>query len=139
MDSSAAHAVGKLKGVLNRAFDVPVTLFVTGSSLGFPCEYNLSAELSRPVEQKQKSRGSRSKSGSHGSLGTRRGSIPFAHKPFEMRESLLERGFSRNRVCDDLDEALKFAEDVLIARVDPDYLLSEEIAFLKGKAPATSR
>ena len=46
MDSSAAHAVAKLKKIIHRLFHVEVSMFVTGSDRGgFPCEYALSEEL----------------------------------------------------------------------------------------------
>lgn len=42
-----------------------------------------------------------------------------------MRAGLRQRNFPRSRVCCDLDSALIFAEDVLIARADPTFTRSE--------------
>ena len=46
MDSSAAHAIAKLKDVFHRSYSVEVTIFVTGRHReGFPCAYALSEAL----------------------------------------------------------------------------------------------
>ena len=46
MDSSAAHAVAKLKKIIHRLFHVELSIFVTGSDRGgFPCEFALSEAL----------------------------------------------------------------------------------------------
>lgn len=78
MDSSAAHAVAKLKKVLHRVFNVEVSMFVFGADREtFPCEFDLEEALSPAGEE------------------------------------------SDCIVSDTLDDALCFAEDVLIAREDP--------------------
>jgi SulP family sulfate permease len=45
IDSSAAQAIVKLKGNLSKKFGVGTCIFVTGSSEGFPCEFDLYGEL----------------------------------------------------------------------------------------------
>lgn len=89
MDSSAAHAVAKLKKIFHRLFHVEVSIFVTGSDRGgFPCEFALSQALSPDVRP------------SHAAAA------------------------ASDRVCESLDDALKFAEDILISRVDPSLGIS---------------
>jgi len=50
IDSSAAQAIVKLKDNLRKAFDVETLICVTGSKNGFPCEFDLSTELSEHNE-----------------------------------------------------------------------------------------
>eukprot|EP00934_Nitzschia_sp_Nitz4_P003240 Nitzschia sp. Nitz4//scaffold23_size168460//142616//145687//NITZ4_002245-RA/size168460-snap-gene-0.168-mRNA-1//-1//CDS//3329543713//3230//frame0 len=45
IDSSAAHAIAKLKKVIHRLFHIEVSIFVTGDEGGFPCEFDLSTAL----------------------------------------------------------------------------------------------
>jgi hypothetical protein len=82
---------------MHRRFNVAATIFVTPSD-GFPCEYALSKALSKhPGEGRS--------DGDFEGLG----------------DSLASIGHSlhrRNRVSDNLDDALIFAEDVLVARQD---------------------
>ena len=140
MDSSAAHAVAKLKKIIHRLFHVEVSMFVTGSDRGgFPCEYALSEELAPqeaaeyhdddvdadidwndmvkiaavPTDDVERQSLSSSK--------VTRGSIsvsPGTASMFATRA--LASAVITNRVCESLDEALKFAEDMLIARKDPE-------------------
>lgn len=117
MDSSAAHAVAKLKKIIHRLFQVDISVFVTGSGRGgFPCEYALSAALSsqvarsKPVvpsstdlpESASVSGSRRPSSVKTTSIGNRKASDPLDGRVFES-----------------LDDALRFAEDVLIHRTDP--------------------
>jgi hypothetical protein len=112
-----------------------VTIFVTGCSEGFPCEFDLSGELSRtdetdglkcPVKESAHFIGEQ-----HTPVS--RGSVSFAQDPAAMRASLFTRNFPRSRVCDDLDAALVFAEDVLIARADPSFTHVDEQSILRRK------
>ena len=112
-----------------------VTIFVTGCSEGFPCEFDLSGELSRTDEtdgMKDPVKESEHFIGEHHNHVSR-GSVSFAHDRAAMRASLFTRNFPRSRVCDDLDAALVFAEDVLIARVDPDFTHVDEQCILRRK------
>ena len=108
---------------------VEVTVFVSGSPDGFPCEFDLSRELSRCTNDGAASTPANgSKAGADGkkeASATRRGSVPFADDPEAMRACLRRRNFPRSRVCSDLDSALIFAEDVLIARADATYTQSQ--------------
>jgi len=46
IDSSAAQAIAKLKDNLSKYFNVETLCYVSGSEDGFPCEFDLSTELS---------------------------------------------------------------------------------------------
>lgn len=105
LDSSAAHAIAKMNNTMHRRYHVAATVFVTGPN-GFPCEYALSEALSKHPD------GRRTAEGIDG-----------------LRESLSSIGhplYCRNLVCDNLDDALIFAEDVLIARQDPSLLKRDQ-------------
>lgn len=108
-----------------------VTIFVTGCSEGFPCEFDLSGELSR-TDETDGIKGP-VKESEHLHNPVSRGSVSFAQDPAAMRASLFTRNFPRSRVCDDLDAALVFAEDVLIARVDPGFTHVDEQSILRRK------
>jgi SulP family sulfate permease len=91
MDSSAAHAVAKLKKIIHRLFGVEVSIFVTGSDRdGFPCEYALSEDLCPKVLTRK----------------------------------------AGGQVCESLDEALRFAEDILIVRKDPSLVNTSSTSYI---------
>lgn len=120
MDSSAAHAVAKLKGVMHRLFDVEVTIFVSGSHReSFPCDCALVEALGNHEETQDFN--DNASDASKLSLA-RRSSIMDSPGSGSMKATQMLREFSNNRVCHSLDEALEFAEDVLIARVNPSLL-----------------
>lgn len=50
IDSSAAQAIAKLRRKLSHQFGVDTLLFVTGSEMGFPCEFDLSRELQAGID-----------------------------------------------------------------------------------------
>lgn len=141
MDSSAAHAIAKLKSILQNAMHLEVTIFVTGRPDGFPCEYNLTEALSRPANGEAETvvAVTSSPDKHHSSGATRRGSVPFAEDSTTMRAGLLRRNFPRSRVCPDLDSALIFAEDVLIARADPTFTHSENRNVSRNKVLYSAR
>ena len=108
IDSSAAHAIVKLKDTILKKYNIQLCLFVTGSTEGFPTEFDLRVQLFTK---------------NHVDLAT--------HLPDE-DTSLLEKAseYTGSRVCDSLDLALMEAEDALIARqkpslVEEDYILSQ--------------
>lgn len=122
MDSSAAHAIVKLKSILQNTMHIEVTIFVTGSPDGFPCEFALSEALSRnKTKGEEETSAQTNEHHKKHSSAARRGSVPFADDEAKMREGLLQRNFPRSRVCSDLDSALIFAEDILIARADATF------------------
>lgn len=97
----------KLKNILQNALHIEVTIFVTGCVEGFPCEFPLSRELARTTNDEEEE------------------PAPTQSPEAAMRADLLRRNFPRSRVCSDLDSALIFAEDVLIARADPTFTHSQ--------------
>jgi len=111
IDSSAAQAIVKLRDSLTNQFGVKLSIFVPGSSEGFPCEINLSRELnSQSIPNDEKTTMA---NGSHAN-----------------HQRLLAR-LTGTQVCDDLDKALVYAEDSLIAMVNPCLLYDNiKIAFL---------
>lgn len=80
IDSSAAQAIIKLRDSLASQFSIRLSIFVPGGSEGFPCEINLSEVLKSQNVSSDKS--------------TVNG----------------DTRFSGSHVCDDLDEALIYAE-----------------------------
>lgn len=129
MDSSAALAMKKLKDAMHRQFNIELAIFVTGCREGFPCEYNLSEELSDypvvngaslPVDMEENGRITDEKTIGIGEP------LRFSTKIKENETSLWRTSFSKsfpsNYVCESLDSALIFAENVLIALEDPTVL-----------------
>jgi len=153
LDSSAAQAIAKLKDTMRTQYSIAMSIFVTGSTEGFPCEYNLSRELSDGALDQLCSVGedgdnddseafiddafacladeseatnllsaprmsmsikASAASEASGSLGS------------SMKRAVLSDGMPSCRVCETLDEALVFAEDVLIAMEDP-FLLEDDV------------
>jgi CRP-like cAMP-binding protein len=128
MDSSAAHAVAKLKKIIHRFFHIEVSIFVTGSDRGgFPCEFALSQALcpvedagadwndilvSDPNKSPKASKGS-SASVARGSVSL----IPGSAAVLVPSSKVIQP--PAGKVCESLDEALIFAEDMLVARTDP--------------------
>lgn len=128
MDSSAAHAVAKLKSILHRLFKVEVTIFVSGGHRhGFPCEYPLTETLATEDES-QTVDFNKIEIGSDSPAQASRGSICVSRGSKSMKATQLLREMPKNRVCASLDEALQFAEDILIARENP--LLMQVSKFL---------
>lgn len=101
IDSSAAQAIVKLRDSLTNQFGVKLSIFVPGSDKGFPCEINLSKELNSHIHNDDKAP---MRSGSH------------------VNDQRLLARLTGSQVCDDLDSALVYAEDSLIAMVNPSLL-----------------
>lgn len=128
MDSSAAHAVAKLKKIIHRLFHVEVSIFVTGSGRGgFPCEYALSEALSPEAASQVAAAGldynqltqPHTKNEAGMSPQVQKGSISISRGSHSVRATQLLTLKADGRVCESLDDALRFAEDILIAREDP--------------------
>jgi sulfate permease, SulP family len=124
MDSSAAHAVAKLKKIIHRLFHIEVSIFVTGSGRGgFPCEFALSQALFPQAQDQEEEfelewkdntrdkRAKRASSVTRSSVSVTPGTAAFvASRALRPPDG---------QVCESVDEALIFAEDVLITRADP--------------------
>lgn len=119
MDSSAAHAVAKLKKIIHRLFGVEISIFVTGSGRGgFPCEYALTKALSSEAVEHVNDAGSdwNNVAGDQ-ELDQNVSVSPGTASVNASKVLSIKR--TDGRVCESLDDALRFAEDILIARVNP--------------------
>lgn len=86
IDSSAAQAMIKLRDSLLSQFYIKLSIFVSGSDDGFPCEINLSEVLTSQ-------------------------NLPHDEKHLiEQDSSFSDLRFVGSHVCDDLDQALIYAE-----------------------------
>jgi SulP family sulfate permease len=129
MDSSAAHAVAKLKKITHRLFHVDLSIFVTGSDRGgFPCEFALSEALSPAAAESIQQAAvhwndvpaTDSDHIVHQSpKAVKRGSISLSAGTASIKASSRLTQNINGTVCESLDDALKFAEDILIARENP--------------------
>lgn len=142
MDSSAAHAIAKLKKIIHRLFHVEVSIFVTGSGRGgFPCEYALSEALSPKAGNQVAAAGldynelliTVDSSGRNGPddkapvSPVQPGTISISRGSSSVNATQKLTPKVDGRVCESLDDALRFAEDILIARVDSSLETSTEI------------
>lgn len=115
MDSSAAHAVAKLKGILHRVFKVEVTIFVSGCHRdSFPCDYALAEALS--AEEDKKDAVDFSKLETKKSSRTPRGSIYMSPQSRSLMASQSLPAFPKNRVCSSLDEVSLVFYPVIVSR-----------------------
>ena len=124
LDSTAAHAIAKLKDYLLKNFKhLDVVVFVTGEE-GFKCHLNLSTKVDSDMANIRFSNAPRSLSLQTNeilgdtSVSDRRMSI--TARAVEMNHQIAE--IPNSRVFDSLDGALLFAEDVIIAKVSPQAL-----------------
>jgi SulP family sulfate permease len=136
MDSSAAHAVAKLKKIFHRFFQVEVSMFVTGSDRGgFPCEYALSQALNSEGTEHVQEAGvdwndvQNDKPDAALGSGVARGSVSVSTGTAAMLASRVLLRATTGRVCESLDEALIFAEDMLIFREKPSINTSGRSCF----------
>lgn len=84
IDSSAAQAIIKLRDSLANQFLMKLSIFVSGDSDGFPCELNLSDLL--------------------------KSQNAFSSQRIEASHGNDDRRFSGSYVCNNLDQALIYAE-----------------------------
>jgi len=108
---------------------VEVVIFVTGSGDGFPCEYALSQALSGDPVGVQNAVDWSEMVPQTRNGGCRRvvrsGSISVDPKSRSIQGTYSIPPIAANRVYESLDTALMFAEDVLVARVNPGLLLAD--------------
>lgn len=147
LDSSAAQAIAKLKTTMHNKYGVVLSIFVTGSTDGFPCEYNLSEELSESGLDKtandndddsetfvddafaslvDEPESTTLLSAPRMSMSIKASAEVASSIGTSMKQAVLSGGIPSSRVCDTLDEALVFAEDVLIALEDS-FLLEDDL------------
>ncbi|KAL3786183.1 hypothetical protein HJC23_001259 [Cyclotella cryptica] len=131
MDSSAAQAIAKLNNSIRNNFHVEIVIFVSGREDGFPCAY----DLSQKVDKDACFRTSSTKQLLQPDIDN---DDPLVFEPTQphddmsIGDSLAARAMQfrdrskgsimaeipNSRVCASLDDALIFAEDVLIALRD---------------------
>lgn len=132
MDSSAAHAIAKLKKIIHRFFHVEISVFVTGSDRGgFPCEFALSEALAgtatgTTVVDDDENVANGLYAPAEAFPIVKSSATPNTKSSFMASKVLKVR--MDGRVCETLDDALKFAEDFLIARKDPQLHFSTSTA-----------
>jgi len=119
IDSSAAHAIVKLKDIILKQYDIQLCIFVTGSMDGFPTEYKLRDQLSPPMKHVT-------------DVQSNSKHCPSEESPLLTRQHQEEQSFEYvgSRVCDSLDLALTEAEDALIARQNPCIVEEDNRVFL---------
>ena len=108
--SSAAMGMTKIKDMIHGDYDVALCIYVTGEERNkkFPCEYKLADDLIKDQ--------------TYNTLDASRHTLDQAvlHNMYASIEMLLHerKTIPADQICETLDEALKFAEDVIIARID---------------------
>ena len=113
IDASAAMGFAKIKEKLHSEYDISVCIYVTGEKRGkkFPCEYRLADDL---VSETM-----------YGNLDSTSHSLDQSevHKMDASISILLneKKIIPADHICHNLDEALEFAEDALISRVDKNF------------------
>lgn len=142
IDSSAAQSISKLKAVMHQKFNVSLAIFVTGSTDGFPCCYDLSHDITANsstliAASSHEDSYHESKETSyllHPSASSNLEGDDHAMKMQQVRipSSVTEMGRSympkipADKICVDLDEALIFAEDALIGLQDHTLLSHDQ-------------
>ena len=114
IDSSAAHAIVKLKDTILKEYQIELCLFVSGSDEGFPTEFDLRDQLSTDPRQESAA----------GSPSEETSLLAAQNHDEEYQKA---SRYSGSRVCDSLDMALMEAEDALIARQNPSLVEQNDI------------
>lgn len=122
IDSSAAHAIVKLKDTILKEYQIKLCLFVSGSDEGFPTEFDLKNQLSQDCLGEVEA-------------DPREDTSLLAGEDEEFQSSSKYNG---SRVCNSLDIALMEAEDALISRQNPSLVkendtLSESMLDVRGE------
>merc|ERR1719343_724824 len=109
MDSSAAHAVAKLKKIIHRLFKVELSIFCTGSDRGgFPCEFALSEALSSTTTTTSSSEDNDREGKmdvSDINISNIRGSVSVSSDTASKKASEILASRMDGRVCETLDDA----------------------------------
>ena len=120
IDSSAAQAMAKLKTSMQKQYNVELSIFVSGSSDGFPCQFDLSKELKAPsIPTSLYSNFDEEVATTESTEST--ALIRKLHR-VSSHDAMESMAFSGSHVCTTLDEALIFAENYLIYRQDASLL-----------------
>jgi sulfate permease, SulP family len=138
IDSSAAQGLIKLKNAMQKKHHVDTCIFVTGSREGFPCEFDLTRELtSTPrgsqerhlqTKEHQKEIGANAcREAVSESTSLVQASPASRDNIYEDEEHLDLMDFSGSFVLESLDLALIFSENILIAWEDPSLLDDHDV------------
>ena len=114
IDSSAAHAIVKLKDTILKEYHIKLCLFVSGSDEGFPTEFDLKNQLSSDFFN-------------HSAADSPSEETPLIALKNEDEEYQKASLYNGSRVCDSLDLALMEAEDALIARQNPSLVEQNDV------------
>ena len=140
IDSSAAQAIVKIKDGIHKTNQIKVCVFVTGSKDGFPCEFKLTKgltcnEVYNVDESEHGSLNLSSISENDSNLVNEETFLLETRSNDTARNDLLHSSHKslgsmqtkniKNYVTDTLDSALEFAEDILIAFENDQYLTSD--------------
>lgn len=137
IDTSATQAIVKLKDAIKKTTDVTLCIFVTGSNDGFPCEYDLSHDLSDGVTNSPKTSNINTHKLSEAkdhftTVGVNEETaLLVAHNPdpYGLNATTMHKHakYEGSHVFDSMDEALAFAENALIARTNPTLIDNESL------------
>jgi SulP family sulfate permease len=120
IDSSAAQAIVKLKNAMQSQYKVELCVFVSGSDVGFPTEFDLTRGLSASSTLARPSITSYNDIETQANANEKTSLL----NPPDPAITKLST-FSGSHVCDSLDMALVISENALIAREDPSLLKDE--------------
>ena len=109
IDSSAGHAIVKLKETILKEYHIDLCIFVSGSDEGFPTEFDLRNQLSKDSQKD-----------TPGASPNEDTSLLTVDCNDEEHHNTSQ--YYGSRVCESLDIALMEAEDALIARQNPSLL-----------------
>ncbi|KAL3808111.1 hypothetical protein ACHAXA_001017, partial [Cyclostephanos tholiformis] len=119
VDSSAAQSIVKLKSFILKNFNIKILLFVTGNKDGFLCSYNLSQKVVDELGRK-----SIHVVEDNPFIKERRMSMAAGALSIESHYNVIA-DIPSSQVFETIDDALIFAEDVLIALEDPTILQTD--------------
>jgi len=132
IDSSAARAIVKLKDTILNEYNIQLCIFVTGTTEGFPTEFNLRDRLSTTfttISEQQHD----SVIGEDTSLLAKRQQQQQQIQDEEEDYNYKVSQYTGSCVSDSLDLALMEAEDALIAKQNPSLLLENPDGILLSK------
>ena len=128
IDTSSAITIEKLKDSIIRAFGVEIVIFVCGHEDGFRCHYDLTLKVNGGCENTRKRNSKRLldpidveddpiqfENASRASVTARALDVSNSHSGYK---NAVMADIPNSHVCETLDDALIFAEDVLIAVQD---------------------
>ncbi|KAL7478904.1 hypothetical protein ACHAW6_004659 [Cyclotella cf. meneghiniana] len=142
LDSSAAQTIAKLNDSIRRSFDIEIVIFVSGREEGFLCAYDLSHRVDKDAGSRLSTANQLLQPDNYleddeGAFVIQHGQsnddtstvISLTARALQFRDRSkgnIIADIPNSRVCASLDDALIFAEDVLIAIMDT-AVLQEDV------------